>query len=174
MPRPRTIQNCCGASKFEVFAALAVIGVLASVLLHRMLYLQEVAEMTAMELTVAHIRTGLRYKTADLLMRDKVSEIASLANENPINWLEAPPEDYLGEFDGAPDANVRGKWYFDKTRRELVYTVNNRRHFVPDHDQNFSLRWHAVRTSAMDARFGGGPDNVQWVALVHTSGGQWF
>ncbi len=175
MLRPRTFQNCGGASLLEFFAALAVIGVIASVLLHRMLYLQEVAEMTAMELTVAHMRTGLRYKTADLLMRDKVSGIASLADENPISWLETHPQNYLGEFDGAPDTDLRGKWYFDRTRRELVYTVNNRRHFVPDNDQNYALRWHAVRSAAKDARVDGRTGIVlQWVALVQVSGGKWF
>jgi prepilin-type N-terminal cleavage/methylation domain-containing protein len=91
-------QRQRGFNFLELVAAIAIVGVFGTVLLQRMLYLQEVAEMTAMELTVANLRTGLRYKTGDLLMRDKVSEIATLADENQVDWLENRPENYLGEI----------------------------------------------------------------------------
>ena len=163
-----------GFSLFELVAAIAIIGVFAGVLLQRMLYLQEYAEMTAMNLTVANLRTGLRYKTGDLLIRDKVSEIATLADENPVNWLQNHPENYLGEFDLKPDADLRGKWYFDKTRRELVYTINNRRHFLPANDHDYALRWQAVRLPAKEEDISGSRNKVQWVALVKVPGGAWF
>ncbi len=163
-----------GFSLFELVAAIAIIGVFAGVLLQRMLYLQEYAEMTAMDLTVANLRTGLRYKTGDLLIRDKVSEIATLADENPVNWLQNHPENYLGEFDLKPDADLRGKWYFDKTRHEVVYAINNRRHFLPANDQNYVLRWQAVRLPANDEYISGSRNKVQWVALVKVPGGAWF
>jgi hypothetical protein len=127
-----------------------------------------------MDLTVANLRTGLRYKTGDLLIRDKVSEIPTLADENPVNWLQDHPENYLGEFDLRPDADLRGKWYFDKTRHELVYTVNNRRHFLPASDQDYALRWHAVRQRAKNGSISGSQSNVQWVALIQVAGGRWF
>ena len=163
-----------GFSLFEFVVAIAIVAVFGGVLLQRMLYLQEVAEMTAMDLTVANLRTGLRYKTGDLLVRDKVSEIASLADENPVNWLQNPPENYLGEFDLSPDTDLRGKWYFDKTRHELVYTTNNRRHFLPASDQDYALRWHAVRVQAKEQGNSGNKNSPQWVALVQIAGGRWF
>jgi hypothetical protein len=130
--------------------------------------------MTAVNLTVANLRTGLRYKTADLLIRDKVSEIATLADENPINWLQIQPENYLGEFEQAPTTDARGKWYFDKTRRELVYTINNRRHFVPASDQEYVLRWHTARMASGEVATAGSKQNAEWVALVPIAGGRWF
>ena len=145
MPGYAKDQRQAGFSLFELVAAIAIVGVFGGVLLQRMLYLLEYAEMAAMDLTVAHMRTGLRYKTGDLLIRDKVSEIATLADENPVDWLQNHPENYLGEFALQPDADLRGKWYFDKTRHELVYTINNRRHFLPASGQEYALRWHAVR-----------------------------
>ena len=163
-----------GFSLFELVAVIAIVGVFGGVLLQRMLYLQEYAEMTAMDLTVANLRTGLRYKTGDLLIRDKVSEIATLADENPIKWLENTPENYLGEFDGKPDTDLRGKWFFDKTRHELVYTVNNRRHFLPASDHDYALNWQAVRLEAKEENVSGSKGKVQWVALVQTAGGRWF
>ena len=163
-----------GFSLFELVAAIAIIGVFAGVLLQRMLYLQEYAEMTAMDLTVANLRIGLRYKTGDLLIRDKVSEIATLADENPVNWLQNQPQNYLGEFDRKPDADLRGKWYFDKTRHELVYTINNRRHFLPANDHDYALRWQAVRLRAKEGSILAGRSNALWVALVQVGGGRWF
>ena len=174
MSRQWRIINQAGASLFEFFVALAVIGIIASVLFHRMLQVQEVAEMTAMEMTVAHMQTGLRYKTADLLMRDRVSEIAALADENPIDWLDTRPQNYLGEFDGSPETDPRGNWYFDRTRHEIVYTPNHRRHFLPDFGQNFAIRWRAMRSVAHDARVASDQRSVQWVALIQLSGGKWF
>ncbi len=163
-----------GFSVFELVAAIAIMGVLGGMLLQRMLYLQEYAEMTAMDLTVANLRTGLRYKTGDLLIRGKVSEIATLSDENPVNWLQDHPENYLGEFDLKPDADLRGKWYFDKTRHEMVYTINNRRHFLPANGQDYALRWQAVRLPAKEEDISRSRNEVHWVALVKVSGGRWF
>jgi len=167
-------QGQMGISLFELVVAIAIVGVFGGVLLQRLLYLQEYAEMTAMDLTVANLRTGLRYKTGELLIRDKVSEIATLADENPVNWLQNPPENYLGEFDRKPDTDLRGKWHFDKTRHELVYTVNNDRHFLPASDQDCALRWHSVRLRAKEDNTSGGKSNGQWVALVPVAGGRRF
>lgn len=163
-----------GISLLEFAAVVAIIGVFGGVLLERMLYLEEYAEMMAMELTVLNMRTGLRHRTADFLMRDKVSEIATLADENPVNWLQNRPYGYLGDFDLKPDTDLRGKWYFDKTRHELVYTVNNRRHFLPTGDQKYEFRWHAVPVRAKEAGPSAGKSNEQWVTLVQVSGGRWF
>jgi len=174
MPGTFTQENMRGYSFVELAVAVAIICVCCAVLLHRLQYLQEYAEMTAMQLTVANVRTGLRYKTGDLLIRDKVSEIPTLADENPVNWLENPPQNYLGEFDRRPDTDMRGKWYFDKTRHELVYTINNRRHFLPGSDQDYALRWHAVHQRAKETNPPAGKGNAQWVALVEVAGGSWF
>ena len=174
MPENAKEQKQNGFSLFEFVVAIVIVGVFAGVLLQRMLYLQEYAEMTAMNLTVANLRTGLRYKTGDLLIHDKVAEIATLADGNPINWLQTQPQNYLGEFDLQPDTDLRGKWYFDKTLHELVYTVNNRRHFLPASDQDYTVRWHVVRSQATQMSVSGSKGNLQWAGLVPIAGGRWF
>ena len=116
--------------------------------LERVSYYQEYAEKMEMELTVRNIRTGLRYKIADLIMNNRLPEMATLADENPIDWLEQKPANYRGEFDGAPAEASSGSWYFDRRNRQLVYTINHRRHFEPSDGQDFSVRYQAVRRSS--------------------------
>ncbi len=137
-----------GATWLERMAALILFGVFLAAFLERVSYYQEYAEKMEMELTVRNIRTGLRYKIADLIMNNRLPEMATLADENPVNWLEQRPANYLGEFDGAPAGAGFGRWYFDRRNRHLVYIINHRRHFEPSDGQDFSVRYQAVRRSS--------------------------
>ena len=134
-----------GASQLELAVSIVLLAIFLAVFLERAFYYQEYAEKTAMEMTVANMRTGLRYKIAGLILDNRLPEIATLADENPVNWLAEPPENYLGELDSLPRDGTAGKWFYDKRARELVYTVNNRRHFVPNHDRDFTIRYRAAQ-----------------------------
>ena len=163
-----------GLSFLEFAVCMALMGIIVGVLLERALYYQEYAEKTAMEWTAANIRTGLRYKVAELILANRVSEIPTLADENPMNWLAERPGNYLGELDPAPAYEPKGQWYFDKRNRELVYTVNNRRHFTPSSYRDFSVRYRAMRVSAgavtdRSPNFAG-----TWVNLVLVAEYGWF
>ena len=155
-----------GASRLELVVSIALFAIVAAVLLERALYYQEYAEMTAMEMTVANMRSGLRYKVADLIMDNRLSEIATLIDENPIGWLSSLPENYLGEYDAAPQTAIAGKWYFDRTKHELVYTPNNRRHFVPSSGEDFILRYRAMPIKAPQVNQPKGTHPQIWVSLV--------
>ncbi len=148
MRRAPRRRRLCGASQLELAAGIALVAIFLVVFVERAFYYQEYAEKTAMEMTVANMRTGLRYRIADLIMRNRLSEIPTLADENPVNWLAEPPQNYLGEFDSSPPDGTAGKWFYDKRSRELVYTVNNRRHFVPYDGGDFTVRYRAARMQA--------------------------
>jgi len=146
--------------------SIVLIAIIAGVLLERALYYQEYAEMTAMKMTVANMRSGLRYKVADLIMNNRLSEISTLIDENPIRWLSSLPENYLGEYDAAPQTAIEGKWYFDRTKHELVYTPNNRRHFVPSSGEDFILRYRTMPIKASQVNQPKGTHSQTWVSLV--------
>jgi general secretion pathway protein G len=163
-----------GASFLEFAVCMALVGIFVGVLLERALYYREYAEKTAMEWTAGTIRTGLRYKVADLILANRASEIQTLADENPMNWLTERPPNYLGELDSAPAAEPKGQWYFDRRNRELVYTVNNRRHFSPSSYRDFSVRYRAMRVSVgavtdRSPNFAG-----TWVSFVLVAEYGWF
>jgi len=164
----------CGASFVEFAVCMALMGIFVGVLLERALYYQEYAEKTAMESTAENIRTGLRYKVADLILANRMSEIATLADENPMNWLAERPGNYLGELDSAPADEPKGQWYFDKRNRELVYTVDNRRHFSPSSYRDFSVRYRAMRVSAGAVTDSSPNFAGTWVSLVLVAEYGWF
>lgn len=161
-----------GASRLELAVVVVVFGALATVFLERTLYYQEYAEMAAMELTVENLRAGLRFRVAELLLEDKVSKIPTLAEANPMDWLERKPDNYIGEVAYAPEDEPRGEWYFDTTRRELVYTVNNRRFFSPSVYRDFSVRYRAMRIGGQQTA--GAGISQEWVALVLVNDYRWL
>ncbi|HEX7812643.1 MAG TPA: hypothetical protein VF460_12100 [Burkholderiales bacterium] len=167
MPR-RKAQS--GVSRFELMVCVMVFGVLLAVFIEKGLYYQEYAEKTAMEMTVANIRTGLRYRIADLMLANRMSEIPTLADENPMDWLAEKPKNYQGERDSAPATPLEGMWYFDKKSRELIYTVNNRQHFSPSAYRDFTVRYRAMRVRGTDGQAAA----ETWIAFVGTSDYRWL
>src|SRR6185436_752920 len=156
----------CGATFVEFVVAIALISIFVGVLMERALYYQEYAEKTAMEMTAKNIRTGLRYKVADLILDNRMAEISTLADENQLNVIPDKPPNYLGELDSAPMVHPKGQWYFDRRNRELVYTVNNRRHFSPSSYRDFSVRYRLMRTSAGAVTDSSARNGGTWISLV--------
>jgi hypothetical protein len=128
----------CGVSFLEFAVCMALVAIFVGVLLERALYYQEFAEKTAMEWTAGNIRSGLRYKVADLILANRASEIQTLADENPMNWLAERPPNYLGELDSAPADEPKGQWYFDRrNRRAMRVSVGA----VTDRSPNLAGTW---------------------------------
>jgi hypothetical protein len=166
-------QRQSGASRFELLVAVGVVAAVGGVLLER--FYQEYAEKVAVDLTIASMRAGLRSQVAGLLIADRVSEIQTLADRNPVSWLAQPPENYLGEMDAPPEQDARGKWYFDRKRRELVYTANNRRHFTPSVYRDYTVRVRPMRVRAPERPPGSGAGREpEWVVLVVVNDYRWF
>ena len=161
-----------GATLLEFSVVVTVLAVLAITLIGRVLTAEEYAEKSAMELTIAHMRAGLRAQVGALLIADRVSEIGALAGGNPVDWLKVPPENYIGEYDGKPAGDTEGAWYFDAKQRELVYTTNANSHFVPSAEEGYSVRLKIVpietTTTTVVQR------EPVWVAIAVVNNYRWF
>jgi len=107
---------------------VSIVGVLAAVLLERLLTYAEVAEKAAMEATVSRLSSALYARLALLVLRGEVEAIEALPGQSPFVVAHATSPAYLGEFDGLPPSAEGGRWYFDRARRELVYLPNLKRH----------------------------------------------
>ncbi len=127
-------NRCCnrqnGFTLFESAVAAIVIAVLAGVLLTRVLYYQEQAELAAVERTAATLRVALQLRAARLYAGGRQDALAALAAENPMDWLADKPANYAGEFAAAAHGDVAaGKWYFDTAGKTLVYVLGQGKTF---------------------------------------------
>ena len=168
-----------GFTIFELVVVIVLASVLAIILLNRLWYYQEIAEKTAMEMTVMNMRSGLRLRIAELMMRDKMSEAGQLMQENPITWLETLPPNYRGKISGSKQtALIPGSWYFDTGRQELVYLVQHDRFFKPGWDgapnRESAVRFHvtAVKHPRQDGN--GTVRKVEGIALAPVAPYHWF
>lgn len=137
MMRPsRLARYQCGGSKlFEFVFVVLLVGVLSMAAEFFMLHYIEVAEKSAMEATVVNLKSSLRLRLSEILIHGDAQEAARVAMDNPMNWLHEAPPNYAGEFDDpTPGSIARGKWYFDKKSRELVYLVDQGDKFIADED----------------------------------------
>jgi hypothetical protein len=130
---------------------VVIAGVVATVLLERLL------------------TYAMNARLAFLVLRGEVQAIAALDEQSPFRIARAESSAYLGEFDGVPPGAEGGKWYFDRSRRELVYLPNLKRHLQGEGDsaptpESISFRAE-VRKSAANAYAG--------VALVPTRNWRW-
>ncbi|TCV85211.1 pilus assembly FimT family protein [Sulfurirhabdus autotrophica] len=119
-----------GFSLFELMVISVLISILAIVLINRLLYYQELAEKADMEYKATELQSGLRLRMAKLLIEGRAQEYSKLALENPFDWVENKPGNYVGQFKNAnPKQLPAGSWYYDLTRHTLVYLVRNGNHF---------------------------------------------
>lgn len=134
-----------GFSRFELLTTVVLIGVLAAVLLDYSLRYQERAEKAVMEATVAHIRSGLRVRIAELMIAERTAEIGNLVTENPVNWLASPPGNYIGSIRPSYQKDIpAGSWYFDAISRELVYLPKLHRFLNAKNAENNGVRFQVV------------------------------
>ena len=141
-PRTRRQPAQGGFTLFELIVVICIVAVMAGILLNRLRTYEEAAEKAVMQQTAAAIKSALQMRVAAYLIGGRDNEIENLRNENPVGWLQEPPPNYAGEFHADAYARVRtGSWYFDLTRRELIYVVNLGDHFTPGPDSRKWVRY---------------------------------
>lgn len=139
----RNQGHCRGFTLIELIVVIIIVVVMAGLFLDRMLFYVEQAEKTAMETVAGTIQSALTLQYGQILTRGKPSDVAALAQENPMNWLQKKPRNYAGEFyDPTPLSVASGNWMFDLKTRNLVYVVRNADYFKPGKDGKKWIRFH--------------------------------
>jgi competence protein ComGC len=72
------VRKQYGFSLFEFCMVAVVLSVVLVVFFDRVLMYQEIAEKAAAEVTVMNMRTGLRYRVAELLLHRQDRQVAGL------------------------------------------------------------------------------------------------
>lgn len=151
MMRFLPVNRQLGATRLEIVVVVIIFTVLAGWLLHTMRFYQELAEKTSVEATAMNMRSGLRLKIADLIVKGKVEQQSLFAQKNPVQFLEHLPAGYLGEMK-TPGILPPGSWYFDQNTSELVYIPKLSSNLLIEHASGSvnreSIRWQIRQSEA--------------------------
>lgn len=139
----RTPRSTGGFTLIELIVVITLIVVFAGIFLRYVPYYQEQAEKVAMEQTAGSIQSALVMQFGKLVTRGQESQLAILATDNPMKWLQKPPPNYAGEFyDPSPRAVAPGTWVFDLKSRDLIYVLNRADYFTPGSQGHKWIRFH--------------------------------
>lgn len=149
-------------SRLEVATCAAIVAVVLAFFLERLLYYMELAERTAMEVTVSNVNSGITITLAYVIMGGDRAKQAEVLTQNPFQLAKMAPSNFWGEVN-RPDlgAYERGGWIFDSFRSELVYLPRLRRGLKTTEPEG-ALRFHLA-----------GPVNGVLYMLVPTSRYTW-
>lgn len=155
-----------GFTLFEAAVAASVLAVLVAVLVNRVLFYQEQAEIVAAEQLIGTLRSALQFKNAQLLIAHRSDALSRLAEENPMEWLSEKPKNYLGEY-YAPDLKEMpvGNWYFDRSDKTLIYLLNNPKSFAAGPPNLLKFKVKLPRLPIHPAKPSGSPVLIEGAVL---------
>ena len=115
-----------GFTLFELAVVATLFAILVTVFLSRVSDYQQKAQQVAMAQTLGALRTSLRVQVLQLYLAGQRARLPALARQNPFDWLQDKPVNYLGEFDApALDKLPAGNWLYDKKEQKVIYLLSN-------------------------------------------------
>lgn len=127
--RGASVNRTAGASLLEFAVVLCIFATLAYFLLASIAYVQEQAEKTTFEQTLAHLETALELEARSREARGDLKALARIGEENPFDWLDSRPSNYAGALDTVtPGSGKPGYWLYDRKERAVVYTPKRSDH----------------------------------------------
>ena len=152
-----------GSGHFEFAVVVIIFAILTGILLRKMQFYQQEAELLAVEQVVTSLRAALANRATSLYLKGSAAEFADLGRENPMDWLERRPPNYAGVFDAPkPGAVPKGQWYFDPSTATLTYLLNEREIFGESEGKrlNFKVKFAQQPSNITNIHEGPGPGGV--------------
>jgi type II secretory pathway pseudopilin PulG len=119
---PAAREHGRGYTLIELAVCVGVLAALVGMLLLRTQSYAAQAERIAVDQTVASLRTALRLRVADAGRPDRPYRPERLVNENPFDWLDHKPDNYLGEYYSVETEKIPvGNWVFDRRDKTVAY-----------------------------------------------------
>ncbi|MEN9868728.1 MAG: hypothetical protein RL748_4318 [Pseudomonadota bacterium] len=157
--QPVRLRRQLGFSLIELAVTITIAAILLTALLTRVWFYQREVERIAVEQVVRALHSALHLQLVSLTVRGRMNELPGLAEQNPVDWLERKPPNYLGAFYGpAQDELEPGNWYFDKKERRLVYLYSRGDSSDAGTPNHLSFRIKLVNNRDSAVRQDGRPD----------------
>lgn len=112
-----------GFTILELIVVIIIISILGLFALDRIWSLRIEAEQATVTKIIGNVRSALGLEVSRLALKGRLTEIANLADSNPIDLLAQAPGSYLQQQPDNSDQVTPGSWYFDKESRSLIYHV---------------------------------------------------
>ena len=158
---PFVTQKQRGASLLEFAVAVVIVCILTTVLLQRIRHYQGEADVAAMRMTVANVRTALEIKVANGKLPGGTIDLTILAEQNPFDWLKDKPANYAGAYFSPSDAEIgAGNWCFDRTDKSLIYLLNMRESFLDAQTKRLRFKVKLLRLPHSPAKPSGAPETL--------------
>lgn len=155
-----------GFTLFEFAVSCALMAILAGILLNRIGIYQDQTELAQVERVVGTLRVALQFRTGELMVAGRQSEVVKFLDQNPMDWLVEKPENYLGEYySPALETLQKGHWFFDRSDKTLVYLLNNGKTFVPKQSNLLKFKVKFSPTPRTPVNPNGLPDAIKGVVL---------
>lgn len=119
------MRRQAGLGKFEFAVVLAIFGVLATLLLDRLVALEHETERIEVDLTLRHIDIGLKLAIGERMMRGEEAHIPALLEVNPLDFLGTPAAQGWGYDAGSRTLGYRPRQpeaFGGRTHLEWRYT----------------------------------------------------
>jgi prepilin-type N-terminal cleavage/methylation domain-containing protein len=146
-------RHAAGFSLMELAVSIAIVAVLATALISRVLFYQEDVERLAVAQVVTALRSGLRYQLVSLITRGRMRDAPTLAEQNPMDWLSKKPVNYLGDFYAPQEADLSaGNWYFDRKNKKLVYLFSHNDNFDDGERNQLNFKVKLVNNSGNSSK----------------------
>ncbi|EQD53764.1 hypothetical protein B2A_06265 [mine drainage metagenome] len=168
----RLSERVRSVSLLELVIVVILVAIFIRVAIDRIWPLRIVAEKTAVVEVRGAIESALGITVAARIARGApLAAIAQLAGSNPIRFLAAPPDNYLGSFAHPGRHRIPGgSWYFNRSRRTLVYVVRFDSHFTSSLPGRKRIRF---RVEAVYRGRGHAPDDLAGIRLVELNRYVW-
>lgn len=105
----------------EFAVMIVVLGILALVLLHFLESARDDMEEASVQTMVQSIRTQM----LEAVAHRETAGGALPSSDNPFDWVNAKPANYLGVLEQAPEET--SVWYYHPASRELIYRFRDGR-----------------------------------------------
>ena len=127
-------------TSLEIGLYAGLVALALMVFFERMQYYLELAERTAMEVTVVNVNSALAVRSAQAMLGGR--EAASGAHA--FELVGTSPSNFRGAM-ASPDLGAveRGTWIYDANRKELIYVPRFRRGLTTS-DPDQVLRYRTV------------------------------
>ena len=137
-----------GATRLELAVATVLAVLLVGVLLNSIISYQAEGERVAAKQLIGSLRTAFAVRSAQAISTRGEPGLLALAQQNPMNWLQRRPANYLGEYySPRKEALPRGNWFFDRRATTLVYLPAGQKSFSSEIQKVLIFKVKLVRVS---------------------------